>query len=98
MRNPKRIFFVVVPSLALAVSAGVMADVKGKEPVTYSKQVARIVQEKCQSCHHPGTAAPFSLLTYEDAVNWSASIAEAVKDKRMPPWHADPKHGSFAND
>src|SRR5262249_3427676 len=40
---------------------------KDKEPVTYAKQVARILQDHCQTCHHPGTAAPFALLTYEDA-------------------------------
>ena len=67
-------------------------------PVTYSEQVSRIIQEKCQKCHHPGTAAPFSLLTYDDAVNWSAMIKEVVHDRRMPPWHADPRHGSFSND
>ena len=71
---------------------------KAKEPVTYAKQVARILQDHCQTCHHPGTAAPFSLLTYEDAVNWSGTIKEVLLDKRMPPWHADPRYGKFSND
>jgi hypothetical protein len=70
----------------------------GKETVTYCGQVARILQENCQVCHHPGTAAPFSLLSYEDAVKWADSIREAVTEKRMPPWHADPHYGKFAND
>jgi mono/diheme cytochrome c family protein len=68
------------------------------EPVTYAKQVSRIFQDKCQGCHHPGTAAPFSLLTYKDAVHWSGTIREVITEKRMPPWHADPHHGVFAND
>ena len=38
------------------------------------------------------------LLTYQDAVDWSATIREVVAKKRMPPWHADPQHGQFAND
>src|SRR5262249_15217534 len=67
----------------------------GKETVSYSKQVSRIVQEKCQTCHHPGTAAPFSLLSYEDAVHWSGTIREVLTEKRMPPWHADPRYGHF---
>src|SRR5438876_9825 len=71
---------------------------KGKETITYAKQVSRIIQEKCQTCHHPGTAAPFSLLTYDDAVNWSETIREVLADKRMPPWHADPRYGHFSND
>jgi hypothetical protein len=71
---------------------------KEKEPITYAKQVSRILQENCQVCHHPGTAAPMSLLTYQHAVNWSATIKEVIQDKRMPPWHADPRHGKFSND
>jgi hypothetical protein len=66
--------------------------------ITYSKQVARIIQDRCQTCHHKGTAAPFSLLTYEDAVKRSGTIREALVDKRMPPWHADPRYGHFSND
>jgi mono/diheme cytochrome c family protein len=72
--------------------------VKEKEPVTYARQVSRILQDKCQTCHHPGTAAPFSLLTYKDAVHWSGTIREVVSEKRMPPWHADPRFGHFEND
>jgi peroxiredoxin/mono/diheme cytochrome c family protein len=66
--------------------------------VTYAKQVSRILQEKCQDCHHPGTAAPFSLLTYDDAVNWAEMIKEVVVQRRMPPWHADPRFGSFTEE
>ena len=65
---------------------------------TYAKDVARILQENCQVCHHPGTAAPFSLMTHDDAVKWADNIKEAVADKRMPPWFADPHYGKFAND
>ncbi|MDB5385601.1 MAG: Peroxiredoxin [Planctomycetaceae bacterium] len=66
--------------------------------VTFTKHVASILQKNCQECHHPGTAAPFSLLSYDDAVSWSAMIKEVVLERRMPPWHADPRHGHFSND
>lgn len=66
-----------------------------KGEITWSKQVSRIIQEKCQDCHHPKTAAPFSLLTYDDAVNWAAMMKEVVLQRRMPPWHADPRFGNF---
>jgi peroxiredoxin/mono/diheme cytochrome c family protein len=66
--------------------------------ITYSKQVSRILQEKCQDCHHPNTAAPFSLVSYDDAVNWAETIKEVVVQRRMPPWHADPRFGSFTEE
>jgi peroxiredoxin/mono/diheme cytochrome c family protein len=67
-------------------------------PVTYSSHVAEIVQNKCASCHRPGQVGPFSLLTYDDARKHSAMIKEVVAERRMPPWHADPRFGHFAND
>ena len=69
----------------------------GVGPVTYSADVARILQDRCQSCHRPGQVAPFSLLTYDDAVAHAAMIHEVVENRRMPPWHADPKIGQFLN-
>ena len=66
--------------------------------VTYAKHVASILHKRCAECHHSGTAAPFSLLTYEDARNWSQMIRETVVQRRMPPWSADPRYGKFSND
>jgi hypothetical protein len=66
--------------------------------VTYCKEVSRIVQKNCQECHRPGQVGPMQLLTYEDALNWADTIEEVVKEGRMPPWYADPKHGKFSND
>jgi thiol-disulfide isomerase/thioredoxin/mono/diheme cytochrome c family protein len=68
------------------------------QTVTYCKQVARILQDNCQTCHRPGEIGPFKLMTYGDASVWSEAIREAVSEQRMPPWHADPGHGRFAND
>jgi peroxiredoxin/mono/diheme cytochrome c family protein len=69
-----------------------------KGQITYAKHVSRIFQNRCAKCHHPGTAAPFSLLTYEDAINWSENIKETIVQRRMPPWNADPRYGKFSND
>jgi len=66
--------------------------------VTYAADVAPILHARCSSCHRPGQVAPFSLLTYDHARRWSASIAEVIADGRMPPWHADRRYGHFAND
>ena len=67
-------------------------------PVTYSNQIARIMQDRCVECHRPGEIAPFSLLEYDEVVGWAEMIAEVVEQSRMPPWHADPAHGTFEND
>lgn len=66
--------------------------------VTYTKHVAPILQQRCQECHRPGQIGPMSLLTYEDARNWSDMIREVVEERRMPPWHADPRFGKWSND
>ncbi len=68
------------------------------ESVTYHKHVSRILQDRCQGCHRPGEAAPFSLLTYKQARGWADTIREVVSDGLMPPWHADAPPGHFAND
>ena len=67
-------------------------------PVDFAVYVAPILQDRCQACHRPGQVGGFSLLTAADARSHAAMIAEVVADRRMPPWHADPRHGEFAND
>jgi peroxiredoxin len=71
---------------------------KSEASVTYAKHVAPILQHRCQECHRPNQIGPMSLLTYDDASSWSASIREAVSENRMPPWHADPHFGKFGNE
>lgn len=66
--------------------------------VTFTKHVAPVLQKHCQECHRAGQIGPMALLTYDDAAAWSATIQEVVQEKRMPPWHADAKHGKFSND
>jgi peroxiredoxin len=66
--------------------------------IDYASRVAAILQNKCQSCHRPGQVAPFPLLSYDDARRHGAMIREVVEERRMPPWHADPRYGRFAND
>jgi len=65
---------------------------------TYCNQVARILNKRCVSCHRPGEIAPFALTSYEEASGWADTIAEVVRDRRMPPWFANPEIGHFVND
>jgi len=70
----------------------------GQGKVTYSTSVARILDDRCVACHRPGEIAPFSLTTYKQAAGWAETIAEVVREGRMPPWHASPEYGKFRND
>jgi hypothetical protein len=56
---------------------------------TFAKDVAPIFQAKCQTCHHQGTSAPMSLMTFEEARPWAKSIQQRVANRDMPPWHLD---------
>ena len=69
-------------------------------PVTFSKDVAPILQDKCVACHQPNSIAPMSLITFEDARPWARSIKERVSARQMPPWHIDKTVGiqKFKND
>jgi peroxiredoxin/mono/diheme cytochrome c family protein len=66
--------------------------------VTYAKHVARILRDRCVACHREGEIAPFSLNSYKRAAGWAETIDEVVQEGRMPPWHASPEFGSFANE
>ena len=67
---------------------------------TFTKDVAPILQQKCQECHQPGSIAPMSLITYEDARKYARRIRTKVSARLMPPWHIDKTVGiqAFKND
>ena len=71
-----------------------------QEQVTFTKDVAPILQERCQVCHRVGTFAPMSLVTYEQARPWARSIKQKVLAREMPPWFIDKNMGvqHFSND
>ncbi len=87
----------VFGAFGLPSQAAFAAD---RAPVTFAKDVAPILQEKCQSCHRPGAIGPMSLLTYEEARPWASSIKKRVAARLMPPWHIDKTVGiqEFKND
>jgi peroxiredoxin len=67
-------------------------------PVTYARDIAPILQARCVECHRAGEIGPFELTSYKESAGWGEMIAEVVRKQRMPPWHANPKYGAFAND
>ena len=66
--------------------------------VTYAKDIAPVLQNRCVSCHREGQIAPFTLTEYDDVVAWADMCLEVIDDGRMPPWGANPVHGEFLND
>ena len=89
-------------SIATAVAAIAVAPLLAHDPittrVTWNREISRIVQARCVSCHSPGGRAPMSLAVYEDARPWAKAIKEEVLTRRMPKWHAARGYGDFSND
>src|SRR5437879_4970783 len=87
-------------TICIAVVAILVATLSANAQVTFTKEVAPILQQRCQICHHPGTFAPMSLTTYDEARPWARSIKEKILIREMPPWHIDKNVGvqRFSND
>jgi tetratricopeptide (TPR) repeat protein/mono/diheme cytochrome c family protein len=64
---------------------------------TWSHDIAPLVYTHCTTCHHPGGAGPFSLLTYDDARRWGPQILTVTQSGFMPPWLPEPGYGDFAD-
>ena len=63
--------------------------------VTFTEHIAPIVYDNCVSCHRPGEAAPFSLISYDDVKNRGQLIAAVTQSRYMPPWQATHGYGDF---
>jgi hypothetical protein len=84
-----------------AANAQTLANVATtQQQVTFAKNVAPILQQKCQECHQPNSIAPMSLITYQEIRPFAAAIKERVAARQMPPWHIDRSVGvqKFKND
>jgi hypothetical protein len=75
--------------------ASVAQPFRAAGTVTYTKEIAPLVQDRCAMCHHAGGSAPFSLTTYAETKRHAAQIAEVTRRRFMPPWKADPTDGPF---
>src|SRR6266567_9024334 len=86
-------------AFAAEVSTNAGSEPTGK-PVTFAKDIAPILQERCQDCHRKGSMAPMSLATWEETRPWAKAIRQRVITRQMPPWHIDPAVGvqKFKND
>ena len=102
--SPARHRFAVILAIlfgaAILLATSYSTARSSTEDVTYTKNIAPILQRKCQMCHQPGSIAPMSLLTYEDAKENLAEMKDRVAAREMPPWHIDRSVGiqRFKND
>lgn len=82
----------------LVISA--TATAQPADAPTFARDVAPILQQKCQTCHNPGGIGPMSLMTYEQVRPWAPLIKDRVVQRIMPPWHIDKTTGiqQFKND
>jgi hypothetical protein len=87
--------------LAVVVANGLLSTrVRGHgfgSPITWNREISRLVYARCASCHRPGGTA-FSLMRYTDAQPRANEIKDAVLARRMPPWGAIKGFGQFRND
>ncbi len=90
------------PLLAATSAPGcVIGRRKQVEPhgeITFTKHIAPIFNARCVECHRAGEIAPFPLTSFEETIGWEATIAEVIREERMPPWNANPEFGHFKND
>src|SRR5277367_5834238 len=78
--------FAVIAILGTSETAHAQAPAKTAAKVTFTKDVAPILERACQNCHRPNNIAPMSFLTYQDVRPWSRAIKEKVVKREMPPW------------
>jgi hypothetical protein len=82
----------------IALLFAAAAVLPAADQVTFSENIAPIVYGNCVTCHRPGEAAPFSLISYEDVRKRATLIATVTKARYMPPWHAAHDYGEFADE
>jgi tetratricopeptide (TPR) repeat protein len=88
-----RIAATPVPRQAASVSVATAVP-----QVSYSRDIAPIIFRSCATCHRPGEAAPFSLLTYSDVKKHARQIAEVTRSRTMPPWLPEPQALKLADE
>lgn len=80
------VVLLVVMGCCLIVDRAVAAAEPPADVVTFNRDVAPVIFAHCSGCHHPGEAAPFSLLTYEDVCRRAKQVVEVTHLGFMPPW------------
>jgi len=78
-----------IPALSTLAAAVIGSGAVSDAAVTFNHDVAPVLYRNCTYCHRPGEAAPFSLLSYQDAQKKGKTIAKVTASHTMPPWKAE---------
>jgi hypothetical protein len=89
----KFVLFVLIVGAGISLTAHDVFSTK----ITWSREISRIVDKRCNSCHRDGGSS-FSLTTFEQARPWAKAIKEEVLERRMPPFGAIKGFGDLADD
>ncbi|HEY5759385.1 MAG TPA: redoxin domain-containing protein [Steroidobacter sp.] len=65
--------------------------------ISYSKEIAPLLKDRCVVCHQVGGVGPWAMTSYDMVKGFAPMIREVLRTQRMPPWHADPHYGTFEN-
>ena len=86
-----------IPVFLLALPLAAQSATVGN-PVTFNHDIAPIIYRNCSSCHRPGEAAPFALLSYQDVVKKAKTIGKVTQSHLMPPWKAEPASYAYRDE
>ena len=87
--------------LGISVSTvGASCRPTASEPThpTFSRDVAKIVYQRCTPCHRPDDAAPFPFMSYRDVKEHADQIGDVIDSGFMPPWLPSPDVSKFVGD
>ena len=101
LQSPQAMVFVILAVLAIGgyrTALWSSEPARPAEKVTYNRDIAPIVYQYCSSCHRPGEAGPFPLLTYQEVKKQGHQIVAVTQTRFMPPWLPEPQELKFADE
>src|SRR5438477_11197917 len=93
MRPFGRLWLAGSTLLSIFTATALAQQPAAKADVTFTKDVAPILQRSCMNCHRAGSIGPMALTSYEDARPWARAIRQKVSAREMPPWYIDRRVG-----
>jgi hypothetical protein len=90
----------IIAAAVCALPSVSEAQTSARDAVTFSKDVAPILQRSCQICHNPSGIGPMALMTYDQVRPWARAIKTKTTRREMPPWFIEKNIGiqHFKND
>lgn len=96
--GPRKVVRARAAVLALALAGALQMPAQTPHRPNFAQDIAPILWDHCASCHHPGGAGPFSLMSYDDARRHASEIALATQNRQMPPWLPEAGYGKFLDE